>query len=189
MQDEQDCAQLGSLPPKESFSHLPPGCEPLCSFIAPPRAGNVHFGIQTTGTCLWQTAKLLRLFQELWKNYLSTLPKKHFLEQEEHKENCCGRNCSCSYSVRYHLAPTPPLMLSNTVLCMWKYVFKCVCYYWKQQGDTDCIHDVCTVLSITEAQILPWLLKAVLTNSLFKSHQRQQQTHCAGDVPSSLYHM
>lgn len=66
-------------------------------------------------------------------------------------------------------------MLSNTVHCMWKYVFKCVCYYWKQQGDTDCIHYVCTVLSITEAQIPPWFLKAVLTNSFFKSHNNSNR--------------
>lgn len=65
-------------------------------------------------------------------------------------------------------------MLSNTVHCMWKYIFKCVCYYWKQ-GDTDCIHHVCTVLSITEAQIPPWFLKAVLTNSFFKSHNNSNR--------------
>lgn len=143
--------------------------------MPPPRAGSIHSGLQTIGTCLWQTVTLLREFQKLQKNYLqhSSLPlpsKRTFCNKRSMKKTAV-KGTTAIHTVSGTIQPQHLLSYCQIqyYACEKMFLSVCVRYYCKEQRDTDCIHYVCTVLS-TRGPVLPRVLKAVLINSFFKLH-------------------
>lgn len=60
--------------------------------------------------------------------------------------------------------------------------FKCACvyYYWKQRGNTDCIHYVCTVFNTTEGRLsrdfwkMTWLTRSLSLTTVTESVHRKR---------------
>lgn len=161
MQEEQDCAHLRFLHPKESFRHFPPDFEsPVLSCHLQGQATyTLVLKLQERASdMLLYSLKYLRSCRKITSNtHLSIFlqkkkKKRHFGTTRNIKKTAVAGSAAIHSEHTASGAIHPQHLLSSCQIRVWKDIFVYV-YYWEQQGDADCVHYFCSALSTTEAQL------------------------------------